>query len=433
MTNLATGSSERHDFDFVVTAIGRFNAWKLPDYPGINEYNGLLRHALNWDPSFDPKGKRVAVIGNGASGLQLVPNLQRLSGHVDHYARSKTWIAPSRAGDVRTFEPQRYTKEELDSFKDPATYLKFRKDLEQKYWRPREAVYKDSEASHKARETYAAVMIERIAKKPELANDIIPDFSPGCRRLTPAPGYLESLCEDNVDYIKTPITRFTSTGIETSDGKHREVNAIFCATGANSSMAPPFSIRANGIDLREAWKPDGLWGFPSTYLGHASPKFQNLLFIHGPNAAGLSGSVPHGVETTVTYVAKVLRKASTEGIRSMVPQERAAKDFTDYADAYFAQTVLSDNCSSWYNGGRPGARVHGLFPASEGHLTVVRKEPRWEDREYEHLGDSGNRFQWYFGNGKTRIEADLTSDVTEYLQEAETDLRSVHEKWWVLP
>jgi len=272
-----------------------------------------------------------------------------------------------------------------------------------------------------------------LQKKPELAKDIIPDFSPGCRRLTPAPGYLESLCEENVKYIKTPIARFTSTGIETTDGAHREVDAVFCATGAETTMAPPFPIRANGIDLSTAWKPGGLYGFPYTYMGNASPKFPNLLFIFGPNAAGASGTIPHGVETQITYFAKVLRKVSTEGIRSMAPSEAATNDFIEYADAFFTGTVLSENCSSWYNGGQPGARIHGLFPGSEGHLTAVRKCPRWEDWEYEYLGNSQNRFQWFLGNGQTRKERDPESDVTGYLQQGEVDLREVHEKWWTLP
>ena len=431
--NLNTGEVFNDKFDFVLTAIGRFNDWQMPKIPGIDEYKGHLRHASNWDPSFDPKDKRIAVIGNGASGLQLVPSLQPVASRLDHYARSKTWISQSWAGDERTIEPQRYSQEELDSFKDPATYTKFRKGLEDKYWRQAPGMFKGSDPNEKARKNFTEGMVQRVAKKPELANDIIPDFSPGCRRLTPAPGYLESLCEDNVDYIKTPIARFTATGIETVDGTHREVDAIFCCTGANISMAPPFSIRANGIDLKDAWQADGLYGGPYTYLGLAAPKFPNLLFIMGPNAAGASGTVPYSTETMVTHFAKVLRKASMEGIRSMAPSERATKEFTDYADAFFATTVLSDNCSSWYNGGRPGGRVHGLFPGSSVHVTVVRQDPRWEDWEYEYLGDGENRFRWFFGNGRSKREADTEYDITQYLGQGEVDLKSLHEKWWQVP
>lgn len=87
VTNVATGEAVQDKVDFVLTCIGRFNAWKLPTYPGMSEYKGILRHASNWDPDFDPAGKKVAVIGNGASGIQLVANLQRTVSRLDHYAR----------------------------------------------------------------------------------------------------------------------------------------------------------------------------------------------------------------------------------------------------------------------------------------------------------------------------------------------------------
>ncbi|KAH8903537.1 FAD/NAD(P)-binding domain-containing protein [Coniochaeta sp. PMI_546] len=432
--DVVSGEIRVEEAEFVLTALGRFNAWKLPDYPGITEYKGLLRHASHWDPTFDPTGKKVAVIGNGASGIQLVANLQPVVAHLDHYARNRTWIAASWAGDERTLEPQPISEEQKKSFEDPEVYLKFRKELENKYWRRFATFFKDHPDNQALRDQFTEIMRKRLAKKPELLNDIVPDFSPNCRRLTPGPGYLEAITEDNVDYIRTPIKRFTESGIETTDGKHREVDAIFCATGANVDMIPPFPIRANGQELAAAWRPGGKYGYPHTYLGLATPGFPNLLFVHGPHGTGPSGTVPHSVEVQLTYYAKLLRKASREGIKTMSPSQKAADDFIEYADAFFAKTVLSDNCSSWYNGGRPGGRIHGVWPGSAGHVTAVRREPRWEDWEYEYLSDTGNRFHWYFGNGWTRKEADPESDMTPYLQVPEkVDLRDYHESWWSLP
>lgn len=424
--------------EFVLTATGRFNAWKLPDYPGIGDYKGLLRHASNWDPSFDPAGKKVAVIGNGASGIQLVANLQKTVGRLDHYARNKTWIATSWAGDERTMEPQPYPQHLKDSFeRDPEAYLQFRKALEQKYWRGFSAFFRGSEASTELRAQFVEVMRRRLAAKPELLRHLIPDFSPNCRRLTPGPGYLEAISSDNVEYIRTPIRRFTATGIEDADGRLREVDAVVCATGANVDHVPAFGVRAHGRDLREVWGGDG-HGFPYTYLGVATPGFPNLLFVGGPHGTGPSGTVPHAAEVQLTYAAKVLRKAAREGVRSMAPTTRAADDFVEYSDALFATTVLTDRCSSWYNGGRAGGRVHGVWPGSAGHVTAVRREPRWEDWEYEYLdgegGVSANRFAWYFGNGWTKKEADPGSDMTSYLRVPdEIDLRDYHESWWSLP
>lgn len=210
---------------------------------------------------------------------------------------------------------------------------------------------------------------------------------------------------------------------------------MFCATGANVSMVTPFPIVAGDKDLRELWDPEGKgYGFPYSYLGQATPGFPNLFFVHGPHGTGPSGTVPHSVENQLTMYAKFLRKAAREGVRTMVPSKRAADEFVEYSDAFFASTVLSDGCSSWYNGGRPGGRIHGIWPGSAGHVTAVRREPRWEDWEYTYLGPEGNRFAWYFGNGWTSKEADAESDMTNYLKvPGEVDLKNLHESWWELP
>ncbi|KAF2731132.1 FAD/NAD(P)-binding domain-containing protein [Polyplosphaeria fusca] len=432
--DLDAGSATVHQFDFVIFALGRFNTWKLPEYPGIDEYKGHLRHTSNWDPNHDPTGKKVAVIGNGASGVQIVPNLQLISSHVTHFARNPTWIAASWARDDRTFEPQPFTDEERESFKDPETYLKFRKALEERYWRKFRGLIRGSKENSGMREFFIDVMKKRVEAKPELLDGLIPDFSPHCRRLTPAPGYLESLTKENVDLVRTPIKRFTPKGIETVDGKEHEFDAIFCATGAHTDLVPPFPVKARGVNLKEAWKPGGKWGFPYTYLGSATPGFPNLFFLLGPHGAGPSGTGPFAVETAVTYYAKILRKASSQGIKTITPLKEAADDFVDYCDAFFPTTVLTDNCSSWNNGGIPGARIHGIWPGSAAHLVLAKQDPRWEDWEYEHISTSGNRFA-YYGNGYARGEIDESTDLVSYLKppDQEVNLKDLHESWWDLP
>lgn len=433
VTDVTQQKQSTESFNFVITAIGRFNAWKLPDYPGLDDYRGFLRHTSNWDPSYNPQGKNIAVIGNGASGVQVVPNLQLVAKKVTHFVRNPTWIATSWAGDERTFEPQPYPEDLRKSFEDPETYLAFRKDIEDRYWRRFRAMVRDSPENTGMRELFIDVMKKRAAKKPELLDGLIPDFAPHCRRLTPGPGYLESLTEENVELVKSPIKRFTPTGIETTDGRKFDFDAIFCATGANTDLVPQFPIKARGVDLNKAWRPEGKFGFPYTYLGMSTPGFPNLFFLAGPHATGPSGTVPQAVETALTYFAKVFRKASSQGIKSISPSKEAADDFVDYCDAFFPTTVLTDNCSSWNNGGVPGQRIHGIWPGSAAHLTIVRRDPRWEDWEYERE-NKVNRFA-YFGNGYTQAETEEDSDLTSYLRAPgqEVDLKDVHESWWDTP
>lgn len=435
--NLQTYDEE---LDIVITAIGHFNAWKLPEYKGIDKYQGTLFHSSSWDHNIDLNNKHIALIGNGASGLQVLPSIQPQAQRVDHYARNRTWIADSfGTTGVRRLEPNFFTTEQRESFKDPQIYLSYRRQAEKGYFQRFGAIFRDSPENHAQREQWTELMLRRIGDNPDLADKIIPDFPPNCRRPTPGPGYLEALTKDNVNYIQTPISHFTETGLVTTDGTIRDVDVVICATGANIDHAPPFPIRANGYDLNRDWKHTGTWGFPYTYLGVATPHFPNLLYIGGPYSSGHSGTVPNGIENQTTYIAKVLRKVRGQGIQTITPSQQAADDFVEYCDAFYPRTVWSANCRSWYNGGRPGGRIHGLFPGSATHVNMIRREPRWEDWEYTYTNPSGNRFGW-FGNGWTSRELRAKDDsegegravdLTPHLRvPEEVDLRTYMEGWW---
>ncbi|KAK5126219.1 hypothetical protein LTR08_004772 [Meristemomyces frigidus] len=431
-TPLDGGQVSEH-FDFVITAIGHFNQWKLPDYPGIEQYKGVIRHSSNWDSSFDATGLSIATIGNGASGIQVTTELSKSAAHVDHYARSRTWIAGSfnPTAAERQDTPMYYTPEQLETFKDPVAFLKYRKDAEDGFWRNFAAQLADSEASKSSTKTFTDLMKKRLGDRPEMLAQLVPDFPPHCRRLTPGPGYLEALSKPNVTLIQSPIERFTEHGIVTTDGVHRPVDAVICSTGANTDFAPPFPIVAGDLDLSRDWRPDGKFGFPYSYLGTGTPGFPNLAYLLGPNPAGASGTIPHCAETQAVYIAKMLRKISTQGLRTMTPSKDATDDFVAYCDAFFPRTNLTRNCSSWSNGGKAGARIHGHWPGSAAQLTQIRREPRWEDYEYTYQRPE-NRFA-YWGNGWTKRETEQDHDMTGYLRLPEdNDLRDIHERWWDL-
>ena len=213
----------------------------------------------------------------------------------------------------------------------------------------------------------------------------------------------------------------------------REVDTVICATGANVEVEPPFSIVGrDGVDLREAWAPGGLYGWPYSYLGVGTPGFPNLFFLGGHHASGPSGTVPSAAELYVTYLAKMLRKMASQGIRTMAPLRQAADNFVVYADAWFPRTYLTDTCSAWTNGGQPGARIHALWPGSAAHERYVRFDLRWEDFEYTYVSESGNRFAW-LGKGWTVKEQNPATDLTWYLRRpADVDLRRWYENWYDL-
>jgi len=436
VTTIVSGVVHVQETDFLITATGHFSSPLLPSYPNMDEYEGHLRHSSNWDANFDPTGKKIAVIGNGASGIQIVPPLQKVSKSLDHYARSRTWIAGSFGGEnlSRSPEPREVPPQ------DPEGYLEFRKNLENLSFSTFSGIIKGSEKSRATQQSFEKLMADRLGPRADLFEAIKPDFSPNCRRVTPGPGYLEALTQPNVGYITTKIDKFTKTGLALVDGTTKEYDAIICSTGANISYTPVFPIVAHGTDLQKAWSPTGTIGFPDTYIGMGAPKFPNLIFILGPNSAGLGGTIPNCIENQVTWAAKVLRKVSSQGIRSITPTQEATDDFRAYCDAFFPRTVLSENCRSWYNGGIPGGRINGIWPGSGTHVNIARREVRWEDFNYTYKSKSGNRFAW-LGNGfsKKDIAAaadpkDPLVDFTPYLKkeavQGKVDLKAVHESWF---
>ncbi|SPO01827.1 related to monooxigenase [Cephalotrichum gorgonifer] len=423
--------------NFLITATGHFSDPRLPEYPGMKDFKGHLRHSSNWDPNFDPAGKRIAVIGNGASGIQITPQLQKVAAHLDHYARNKTWVAAPIGGE----DLAEFVAANIDEARrSPEDYLNFRKALEARLFSRFGGLFKEKAANIASREHITKLMSTRLGGREDLIDAIIPDFPPSCRRLTPGPGYLEALTAENVSYITTPIERFTETGIVTTDGTHRDVDAVICSTGHDVSFSTAFPIIADGANLQESWRPGGDPGFPDSYLGLAAAGFPNLLLTLGPNSTGPSGTLCHSVENMITYIAKVLRKASKQGIRSMAPSAAAVQDFRAYCESWFPQTVMSEHCSSWYNGGIKGGRIHGMWPGSATHVDIVRRDPRWEDWEYTYWNSQGNRFG-YFGNGWARKDVKavdtaegLDVDLTPWLQAealgGEVDLKAYHEGWW---
>ncbi|KAF8859966.1 FAD/NAD(P)-binding domain-containing protein [Acephala macrosclerotiorum] len=430
------GISRTDEADFLITATGHFAQPLLPNYPGIEDFEGHLRHSSNWDPNFDPAGKRIALIGNGASGLQVLPELQKVVSHLDHYARNKTWVSGSFGGEDNN---GLIAKERPDEARDPEKFHEYRKALEGKFFKRFGGLIKDGEKNAALRKTFERLMTDRLGDRTDLLESIVPDFSPSCRRLTPGPGYVEALTKENVSYISTQIERFTKTGIRTVDGVHREVDAIICSTGADVSFSTAFPIIAKGIDLQSAWRPGGNPGFPDSYLAIAAPNFPNLFFLLGPNATGQAGTLPHAAENQVTYIAKVLRKAKTQGIKTITPTQAATNDFRAYCESFFPRTVMSEQCSSWYNGGIVGGRVHGVWPGSGTHVNIVRRDPRWEDFDFTYRSSSGNRFA-YFGNGFTLKDElvdkdpDAEVDLTPYLKkeavDGKVDLRAYNELWF---
>ncbi|KAF4573472.1 hypothetical protein EYR36_007987 [Pleurotus pulmonarius] len=414
--------------DVLFTGIGNLNRWYWPDIPGLEDFKGKIMHSAQWDTGDsssgweesvkDWKDKRVGVIGVGSSAIQIVPALQPKVGHLVNYVRGQTWLAVPFLDDMqkglakgREVTNYKYTDEDKEAFKDPEFYKNFRRKMESELNAAQDAVMVGTEMQATARTIFKEQMMKRLAKKPWIADHIIPEFPVACRRLTPGVGYLEALCEDNVDFVPSLIKRVTADGIETVDGDHKALDVIVCATGFDTSYQLDFPIIGkNGVDVRDKYLPH-----PRTYLSIAVEGFPNWFQTLGPNSAVGAGSLLIILEKQVDYAVEATLKIQRERLKSMDPKKEAVDDFDEYLEAWFPRTVFGQKCRSWYKVGKEEGRVVALWPGSCLHAVEALEKPRWEDYNYELL-DKGvkNRF-FYLGDGLTKNEKIRGGDMATYL------------------
>ncbi|KAB8200573.1 hypothetical protein BDV34DRAFT_230175 [Aspergillus parasiticus] len=421
--NGLTGDLINDTCDVLYGCIGALNDWKWPDIPGLFDFQGKLVHSAAWDTEWDVGGLSVAVIGAGSSAIQIVPAIQPKIKHLDNYVRGQTWIAPPVAeAEVRKHTPTgsnfQYSPEELDEFnKNPDRLREYRKRLDGEVQLMTKFLLR-GELSNQATATFTESMRKKLAKRPDIFEKILPSFAPGCRRITPGPGYLEALTENNVSFVTDPIARVTEDGILTADGKLRKVDAIICATGFDTSFSQRFPIYGSGnLDLGAKWKE-----YPETYLSLSTHGVPNYFVAHGPNSGVGTGSLVIVLERTCDYVAAVIAKLQRDRIATIQPKQDACMTFRGYCEKFFRKTVFSMSCRSWYKRGTEDGPVTALWPGSCLHFAKVLENPRFEDYEYTYI--DGRDMAW-MGNGFTTPELDASVPASTYLDPAHIDYPSV--------
>jgi hypothetical protein len=252
-------------------------------------------------------------------------------------------------------------------------------------------------------------MRRKLGSRSDIADKIIPtDFNPGCRRPTPAPGYLEALTKPNVTLFTDSISSFDETGFFDAAGTHHQADAVICATGFDTSWLPRFPLLGrNGQSLAEKWGgPEGV----TPYLCVGIPNFPNHFTFCGPYGPLGHGSFMPLIETWTRYMFAVIEKMQVENIKSVTPREDAAKDFRAHADHYLKRTAWTSPCRSWFKQGTVDGQA-AIWPGSRLHHLELLKAPRYEDFELEYWNK--NRFA-FLGNGFEVREFD-GRDITNYL------------------
>ena len=254
--------------DVLISARGILSHWRWPDINGLHDFKGHKVHSAAWNHDFDYSNKRVGLIGNGSSAIQILPEVSKLPGtKVQCFQRGPTWVVsrhtPAKlvGSDDQSYNPV-YREVDKAKFRDPEEIKKYRKMIIGNVNRGFRIFVKGSKQQDDIKQFAHDQMATKLNNDPDLCAKLIPEFEVGCRRVTPGAGYLESFTRDNVKLTMSHIDYIDERGIKTKDGQYYELDVIICATGFDVTHRPPFPIVGrNEVSLGEKWKDE-----PESYM-----------------------------------------------------------------------------------------------------------------------------------------------------------------------
>ncbi|KAF2483098.1 FAD/NAD-P-binding domain-containing protein [Neohortaea acidophila] len=409
VTNLEDGRQFEDECDVFVNAMGFLNNWRWPDISGLKDFKGTLAHSADFPEGLVLKDKRVAVVGNGSSGIQLVAALQPQVSHLFTWIRSPTWMTAGFAGkyagpDGANFRYSEEQKRLLE--KNPDYYLQYRKAVETEMVSGFARYHRNTPESKAAHDFASKDMKTRLASAPKLIDTLIPrTFPVGCKRPTPGNGYLEALVQDNVTvFTDSGLEKITEKGVLGPDGKEHELDAILLATGFDTSWVPRFPIIAHGTNLQDVYKER-----PVGYLGVAAPGMPNYFSVYGPYGPLASGSAMPMITAYVNYIVQMVKHIQREDVKSVTPQQQAIEQYAEHTALFTDRTVWNAPCRSWFKGNKVDGRIL-LHPGSRNQFLEMMARPRLQD--YDFVYRTKNMWAW-LGNGFSTRDFD-GKDLTWY-------------------
>ncbi|CAM5644674.1 cyclohexanone monooxygenase [Streptomyces pilosus] len=330
----------------VVTAAGFLNRPSVPNVPGRTDFAGDQFHTAEWDERVPLAGRRVAVIGAGATALQVVPSLIDDVASLALFQRQPHWVLPKFSGEYEVPEAERWALRHVPFYHQWARlkaywfmsdnlYPNIRADAE---WM-RDHPHSISPGNERVRQVCLKYIDEMFGDEPDLAAAMTPDFPPMGKRIIKDPGgYYAALRRDHARVVTAAIDRVVPEGIVTADGELIELDVIIWATGFTLDFLSPVEIIGrDGRKLSEEW--DG-GRAPSSYLGGTVPGFPNLFVTSGPNSsAGHGGGHNFMVESVVHYIMECLQLTVERGARSIEVTRRAHEEHNAEVDTVMAGTI----------------------------------------------------------------------------------------------
>lgn len=334
---VTTASGEFVEADVVVSAVGRLDRPNLPAIPGMEDFAGVLSHSSRWDPELDLTDRRLGVIGNGSSGVQITTAASSVVEQLTLFQRTPQWIFPVQDEPIAD-KVQAAIRSSRDAAR--AHYDAFEAEL----LRTIGGIVDDDQRAAEDRERACREFLGTV-RDPALRAKLTPDYAVGCKRLVMSEGFYDAVQRPNVTVETTGIERIEPTGVRTTDGRLHELDTLILATGfhADNYLRP---MRVTGTDGRTL---DELWA--ETYVNYKSvalPHMPNLFLVNGPFSPGGSQSVLTVIENHVGYVGQLVDRVVAEDV-ALSPDHTRSVELLDAIKERAKRTVwYTGGCTSWY-------------------------------------------------------------------------------------
>lgn len=333
-----TADGRRFHARSLILGNGALHLPAVPELPGLSSFAGRAFHSARWDASRDLTGQRVAVIGTGASAIQIVPEIAPRASQLHVFQRTPPWIVPKADRPIAARE--RWVLEHV-----PGAHWLRRTGL---YWLMESRVlgFAFAPRVNRLAERLVRSHLARAVPDPELRRRLTPSYRLGCKRVLISNDYYPALARPNVELVTDAISGVEPGGIRTADGRLREVDTIVFGTGFRVAdyLASMEIVGAGGAELNAAWHGSGVRSF----LGISVSGFPNLFLLMGPNTGLGHNSMIFMIEAQVRYAVSALVEMQRRGLASIDVRPDAERAFRDELAHKLAGTVWTSGCNSWY-------------------------------------------------------------------------------------
>ncbi|HUE39043.1 MAG TPA: NAD(P)/FAD-dependent oxidoreductase [Candidatus Binatia bacterium] len=321
----------------VVLGNGALSIPSMPAIAGLDDFAGKLFHFARWDHGYDLEGKKVAVIGTGASAIQFVPQIAPKVAKLSLFQRTAPWIVPKGERRMRGWEKA------LFRLARPVHWL-YRAFI---YWlyESRALGFIVDPRIMRFAEKLAKRHLDSVVADPALRAKLTPSYTMGCKRILMSNDFYPALVRPNVDVVTEGIERITRDGVRTRDGVEHAVDAIICGTGfsATEYLAPLTLIGRNGRSLNEVIRER-----PEAYLGITVSGFPNLFLLMGPNTGLGHNSMIFMIEAQARYAQQAIAAMRRKRLRFIDVLDGVQSRFNQRLQSKLHRTVWSAGCKSWY-------------------------------------------------------------------------------------